>query len=236
MIFIKKFAVYKLEQFMDNTSRFDKYTVVELKSKDFKELCELYDGYIDGGTNEFDNRTLRFMINTVESNYQQTKKINKKKLGEFTLLLNWLSIYHEAFFFHYTVRKEEIAKGYCDSCALRISKIQNSYVVPITNSLTLRKADISIWAGIIAIILSIWLSSNSSKSIYKIEDKVENILDLSHLLIDGQSEGKSLTIKKYEVTESEINKIKTQNDSIIKLLSQNTENQSIKHITLHEHE
>lgn len=195
---------------MVNIIRYDRFSIEDLKYKSFEEVCDLYDGYRDIDKKEFDPGTLRYAIQTAENSVIESKKYKKAKLEEFTKLLSWLSIYHEAFFFHFTENNETSAKEYCDSCSIRISKIQNLYIIPLTNDLSLKKADLSIWVGIIAIFFSIYYSYDSTVTINKLKDRIANIEETNDSINKSLYKLNSYYLTKFDNYNSTIDSIKNQ--------------------------
>lgn len=178
---------------MNNVTRYCEFSIEDLKAKDYFEVCNLYDGYSNNQDRRLHEGTLRYAIDIAENNYQQSKKSKKKKLNEFTDLLKWLSIYHEVFFFHFVNGNEnETAKEFCDSCSIRIAKIQNLYIIPLTNDISLKKANISIWIGILSMIIGTGFSIYSSIS----SKSKEQIIDSSNLVKEKTEVSDNVLLKK----------------------------------------
>ena len=159
--------------------KYDKYCLEDLKKEKFNTVCELYDNKSDeAGSGKFEPNTLIYAVDEAEKFHKKTNILNKKReLRKFQGLLYFLSIYHEAFFYYLIKHNEPNAKEFCDLCSIKISKIQNLYIIPLINEISLFWGKISLAIAVVltflATILSLYFNIATS------EMKEESIKELN---------------------------------------------------------
>ena len=135
----------------------------------FQRTFELFDG-ASGLQNDFNK-----FIKEYKSGYLFKKIYRRKKLEFF---IERYTLFYRAFFYHHNAGEK---KSYlcCEMCSIRISEIQNMYLVPINYKITLYLALGSILIGLFSTIYSVHVNIDSSKIQAIQNERIKSIIDQS---------------------------------------------------------